>query len=123
MRGPLAGSPERGELANNGAGRTFSDVELAAFRTKLEVWLKSAIRAACVAGPVPGAAAKVVKTVEAISASGATEPRLYVRDDDRLALEWTFAEEGLAVPSAKDIVAGAVCWTNPAEAACASEGD
>ena len=110
-------------FTNNGAGRTFSDAKLAAFRTKLEGQLQSAIGAACVNGQVASAAAKAVETVEAISASGATEPRLYTQGDDKLALEWVFAEEGLAIPSAKDVVAGAACWIDPAGAACASEGD
>jgi len=110
-------------FANNGAGRTFSASNLAAFRAKLEAQLRSAIGGACAAGAVPTNAAKAVRMVEAISASGATEPHLYARAADQLALEWIFAEEGLAVPPDRDIVAGAACWTDPTGETCASEGD
>ena len=110
-------------FASNGAGRTFNAGELASFRKRLEAELRSAMNNACAIGEVPAATAKTVRTVEAFSASGATEPRLYARGGDRLAIEWVFAEQGLAIPPGADIVAGTACWIDPEGEACASEGD
>ena len=110
-------------FASNGAGRTFGAADLADFRQKLEAQLRSTIGQACMVGEIRSDAAKAVKSVEVISASGATEPRLYAKSREQLALEWIFAEENLAVPAAKEIVAGAACWTDPAGETCAREGD
>ena len=114
---------DRDSFANNGAGRTFSAARLAAFRTQLEVRIKSAIGGACKAGKVRPALAKSIRRVKVFSASGASEPHLYRHPGGGLALEWVFAEENLALPPAKDIVAGTACWTDPNGAACAAEGD
>jgi len=110
-------------FASNGAGRTFSGAELEAFRAKVQEQLKSAIGEACRSGAVKAATAKDVHQVRVSSASGASDPFLYAVAPGTLSFEWTFAEENLAVPPAKDIVAGAACWTDPNGPACASEGD
>jgi len=110
-------------FANNGAGRTFTSAELEAFRTKVEGQLKTAIGDACRTGAVQTASAKAVQRVSVSTASGASDPFLYAASSGTVAFEWIFAEENLAVPPAKDIVAGAACWTDPNGAACASGGD
>lgn len=114
---------DRDSFAHNGAGRSFSAARLAAFRSKLEGRLKSAIGAACKSGRVRPAMAKSVRRVRVFSASGASEPHLYRHPGGGLAFEWVFAEEDLALPPAQDIVAGTACWTDPNGAACAAEGD
>ena len=110
-------------FANNGAGRTFSAADLEAFRAKAEGQLKSAIGGACRTGAVKAATARAVRNVKVSSASGASDPFLYVVASGTLNFEWIFAEEDLAVPTAKDIVAGAACWTDPNGPACSSGGD
>ncbi len=110
-------------FAHNGAGRSFSAAELAAFRSKIEAELKSAIGAGCRQGKVKASEAKKIKRVEISSASGATEPTFYLRSPGILALEWVFAEENLEVPSAKDLLDGTSCWTNPRSSACLESGD
>jgi hypothetical protein len=110
-------------FASNGAGKTFSAAELESFRAKIEAQLRSAIGDACDRSAVKPAAAKAVRRVEVSSASGASDPFLYQATDGTLRLEWVFAEEDLAVPSAKEIVAGTACWTDPNGKACNSPGD
>jgi hypothetical protein len=110
-------------FANNGASWTFSPADLEAFRTKLQDQFKSAIADACRNGSVTVAKAKAIQRVEVSSASGASEPFLYPTGDGMLRFEWIFAEESLAIPPAKDIVEGAVCWTDPNGAACIGPGD
>lgn len=110
-------------FAGNGAGKAFSAAELEGFRAKIEARLRSAIGDACARGAVKPAAARAVRQVEVSSASGASDPFLYQAPDGTLRLEWVFAEEDLAVPSPTDIVAGAVCWTDPNGKACNSSGD
>ncbi|HLO20940.1 MAG TPA: hypothetical protein VK192_10670 [Sphingomicrobium sp.] len=110
-------------FAHNGAGRAFSDTELATFRRKIEAELKSAIGTGCRQGRVKVSEAKKIKRVEVSSASGASEPTIYLRSPGNLAFEWVFAEEHLEVPSAKDILDGAACWTNPRSSACLESGD
>jgi hypothetical protein len=110
-------------FAGNGAGKTFSTAELETFRTKIEAQLRSAIGDACAHGAIRPEAAGAVRKVLVSSASGASDPFLYQAPDGTLRLEWIFAEEGLAVPSATDLVAGAVCWTDPNGKACNSAGD
>ena len=114
---------DRDSFANNGAGRSFSAARLAAFRSKLEGRIKSAVGAACKAGKVKPALAKSVRRVKVFSASGASEPHFYRHPGGGLAFEWVFAEENLALPPAKDIVDGTACWTDRNGAACAAEGD
>ena len=41
----------------------------------------------------------------------------------RLPAERSFAEEGLGIPPAKEILGGASCWLKPDGDACAAEGD
>jgi len=110
-------------FANTGADRSFSAGELDAFRAKVEAQLKAAIGDACRTGAVKAASAKAVQRVSVSTASGASDPFLYAVSSGTLAFEWIFAEENLAVPPAKDIVAGAACWTDPNGRACSSEGD
>jgi hypothetical protein len=110
-------------FASNGAGKTFSAAELEVFRSKIEAQLRSAIGNACEHSAVKPTAAKAIRRVEVSSASGASDPFLYQATDGTLRLEWVFAEEGLAVPSAKDIVAGTACWTDPNGKACNYPGD
>ena len=69
------------------------------------------------------ATAKAIQRVTVSSASGASDPFLYRTAKGTLQFEWIFAEEDLAVPPAKDIVAGAACWIDPNGPACASGGD
>ena len=110
-------------FASNGSGKAFSATQLEAFRLRIEAELKSAIGGACERGIVAPAAAKAVRRAEVSSASGASDPFLYQARDGTLRLEWVFAEEDLAMPSATDIVAGAACWTDPSGKACNSPGD
>jgi len=111
------------KVANTGADRSFSAGELDAFRAKVEAQLKAAIGDACRTGAVKAASAKAVQRVSVSTASGASDPFLYAVSSGTLAFEWIFAEENLAVPPAKDILAGAACWTDPNGRACSSEGD
>ncbi len=110
-------------FANNGAHLTFTSAELEAFRAKVQDQLKSAIGNACRTGAVKAANAKAIRRVIVSSASGASDPFLYPAASGVLRFEWIFAEENLAVPPAKDIVAGAACWIDPSGPACASGGD
>jgi hypothetical protein len=110
-------------FTNNGAGRTFSAAELEAFRGKVQAQLKAAIGEACRTDVVKPGSANAVQRVIVSGASGASDPFLYAAAKGTLNFEWTFAEENLAVPPAKDIVAGAACWIDPNGPACASEGD
>lgn len=110
-------------FARNGAGKTFTTAELAAFRAKVEDHLRAAIDDACSKGAVKAESAKAVQLVKVSSASGASDPFLYANDAGKLSFEWIFAEENLAVPPAKDIVAGAACWIDPNGPGCASRGD
>jgi hypothetical protein len=113
----------RDSFAHNGAGRTFSDGQLAPFNAKLQIALRTAIAEACREGLVRASAAKAVRRLEILSASGATEPHIYAAGKATLHLEWVFAEENLAIPEKRDIRAGLACWTNPRRRACAGEGD
>lgn len=110
-------------FANNGAGKSFSAPDLEAFRAKVQDHLQAAINGACQSGAIKSAAAKAIRRVEVSSASGASDPFIYSTDGGTLSFEWIFAEEDLAVPPEKDIVAGAACWTNPDGPACNSPGD
>ena len=110
-------------FASNGSGKSFNPGQLEAFRAKVEAGLKSAIGDACQRGAIKRAMAKSIRRVEVSTASGASDPFLYSGNEGSLTLEWIFAEEDLAVPSAKDIVAGAACWTDPNGKACNSSGD
>jgi hypothetical protein len=110
-------------FAGNGSGKTFTAARLEAFRARIEAELKSAIGDACAHGTVKPAAAMAVRRAEVSSASGASDPFLYQAEDGTLRLEWVFAEEDLAMPSARNIVAGAACWTDPNGKACNSPGD
>jgi hypothetical protein len=110
-------------FANNGAGRTFTRAQLEAFRSKVQDGLKSAIGDACRTGRVKVESAKAVQRVTVSSASGASDPFLYPSGKGALQFEWIFAEEDLAVPSARDIIAGAACWIDPNGSTCASGAD
>lgn len=110
-------------FANNGAGRTFTAAELHAFHAKVQDQLKSAVGEACRTGEIKPGSAKAIKRVTVSSASGASDPFLYSSAEGVLQFEWIFAEESLAVPPAKDIVAGAACWIDPNGRACANGGD
>ena len=113
----------RESFVNNGAGREFSAAQLDEFRGRVQEALKSAIGDACRTGAVKAATAKAIQRVTVSSASGASDPFLYRSASGALQFEWIFAEENLAVPTAKDIVAGAACWIDPNGPACASGGD
>ena len=110
-------------FAGNGAGKAFSADELEAFRSTIEAQLRSAIDDACAQGAVRPADARAVRRVEVSSASGASDPFFYQAPDGTLRLEWVFAEEDLAIPPARELVAGATCWTDPDGKACDSPGD
>jgi hypothetical protein len=110
-------------FANNGAGVSFSPAELGAFRTGVEAALKRAIGEACTNAAIEPELAGSVSQVTVLSASGASEPHLYLAGDGSLVLEWVFAEEALALPSDPDIVAGTACWANPEGEACVATGD
>ena len=110
-------------FAHNGAGKTFSAPKLALFRDKVDAKLKAVVDAACRNGDIAPAQAKAIRRVRVASASGATEPHLYSAEKGELALEWVFAEEGLGIPPAKEILGGASCWLKPDGDACAAEGD
>jgi hypothetical protein len=110
-------------FANNGAGRTFTAAELEAFRAKAHDQLKSAIGDACRTGVVKAGNAKDIQRVTVSSASGASDPFLYPSAKGTLQFEWIFAEENLALPPARDIIAGAACWIDAKGPACASGGD
>lgn len=110
-------------FANNGAGKSFNTADLEAFRAKVQDRIRTAMNGACQSGGVKAATAKSISRVEVSSASGASDPFIYSSGKGTLSFEWVFAEEDLAVPPEKDIVAGAACWTNPDGAACNSPGD
>jgi len=110
-------------FANNGAGRTFTATELQAFRAKVQDQLKAAVGEACRTGTIKAETAKAIKRVTVSTASGASDPFLYRAAEGVLQFEWIFAEENLAVPPAREIVAGADCWIEPNGAACADGGD
>jgi len=112
-----------GSFANNGSGKTFSATQLEAFREKVDAGLRLAINEACGRGVINPATARKIREVEVSTASGASDPFLYSGSDGTLTFEWIFAEEDLAVPSEKDIVAGAACWADPNGKACNSPGE
>ena len=114
---------DRPSFAHNGAGRTFTAAQLAAFRARLQAQLRSAAGDACAGKRVPAARAAAVRRVRVLSASGATEPHFYAGARGTLNFEWVFAEEGLAVPARSNMVGGLICWVDPAEPSCAGEGD
>ncbi|MFL6736378.1 MAG: hypothetical protein ACJ8F4_04890 [Sphingomonas sp.] len=113
----------RESFAHNGAGRNFTAAELTLFRARLDAQLKSAIAAGCRQGRVKEGDAKKIKRVQISSASGANEPTLYLHARGSLAFEWAFAEEKLAIPPAKEILAGSACWTSPRSTDCLESGD
>lgn len=106
-------------FANNGAGRTFSRAELAAFRAKIEAALKGAVAEGCKSGQVKAALAKAIQKVTVTSASGAPQAVLFPFEARTLDFEFPFAEDNLSVPSRKDILDGIACWTSPKSRACA----
>ena len=109
---------DRESFATNGAGRTFTTAQLAAFRTKVDAVLKGTIGEVCKRGKVPARLAKDVQTVTVTSASGATEPILFPVGRHGLDLQWVFAESDLDVPRRKDIVHGLACWISPKGRQC-----
>ncbi len=114
---------DRDSFAHNGAGRTFTAAELAAFRTRVQAQLRTATADACAGGRVPPSRAANIRRVRVFSASGASEPHFYSTRKGTLNFEWVFAEEGLAVPARANMVGGLICWADPAEPLCANEGD
>lgn len=114
---------DRESFANNGAGRTFTPVDLASFRRKMEAALRTAAADACTGGKVSPLHAAGIRRVRISSASGASEPHFYSRAKGTLNFEWAFAEERLAIPARATMVGGLACWANPKENLCADEGD
>jgi hypothetical protein len=114
---------DRDSFAHNGAGRTFTAAQLAAFRTRVQAQLRTAAADACAGKRVPIPRAASIRRVRVFSASGASEPHFYSSGKSALNFEWVFAEEGLAVPPRSTMVGGLICWANPAEPLCANEGD
>ena len=106
-------------FANNGASRTFSSAELAAFRAKIETALKGAIAEGCKTGKVKAALARRIQKVTVTSASGAPQAVLFPFEARTLDFEFPFAEDNLSVPNRKDILDGIACWTSPKSRACA----
>ena len=113
---------DRDSFAHNGAGRTFTAAQLAAFRTRVQAQLRTAASDACAGGRVPSARAAAIRRVRVFSASGASEPHFYSTRKGLLNFEWVFAEEGLAVPARSTMVGGLICWADPKEPLCANGG-
>jgi hypothetical protein len=109
---------DREAFAHNGAGRTFPDARLAAFREELGKGVRRAVSSACREGALDPAKAKAVKRLVARTASGADDPVFFAEDSQSLELEWTFAENDLTIPSEMELRGGLVCWTEPASADC-----
>ena len=111
---------DRSSFGNNGAARSFADRRLEAFRSALETTVRGAVSSACTDGSLdPGKAAQV-KRLTVQSASGAADPTFFGgRDAAAVALQWTFAENDLTIPSEMELRDGLVCWTDPAGALCA----
>ena len=116
-------SLNRESFANNGAGRQFSEADLSILSARMTIALMVAARDACDGGKLKRSRAKAVQRVDVVSASGATEPHIFSAGRGTLRFEWTFAEEGLAVPSRATMVGALACWADPSEPACAAEGD
>jgi len=114
---------DRDSFANNGAGRTFTAAQLAAFRTRVQAQLRTAAADACAGKRVPSSRAAGIRRVRVFSASGASEPHFSSTRNGTLNFEWVFAEEGLAVPARSNMVGGLICWADRAEPLCANEGD
>ncbi len=110
-------------FANNGAGKRFAPVDLAAFRARIRAALKSAAADACDGRKLAPIRAAAVRRVRVFSASGASEPHFYSAKKGVLNFEWVFAEESLAVPARATMVGGLLCWSNPADKMCSDEGD
>ncbi len=114
---------DRDSFVNNGAGKTFTPVALAAFRARIEAALRSAAADACNGKTVAPSQAEAVHRVRVFSASGASEPHFYSAEKGTLILEWVFAEERLAVPARASLVGALICWASPANKMCADQGD
>ena len=110
-------------FANNGAGKTFTPRDLAAFRARIQTTLRSAAADACNGKKLPPIRAAAVRRVRVFSASGASEPHFYSAKKGVLNFEWVFAEEELAVPARATMVGGLLCWSDPAHKMCSDEGD
>ena len=124
---PLAGCGDGWAVAldgasfgNNGAGRSFADRRLEAFRVALETTVRGAVSAACADGALDPAKAEQVKRLTVQSASGAADPTFFANGDAAaVSLQWTFAENDLTIPSEMELRDGLVCWTDPASDQCA----
>ena len=114
---------DRPSFAHNGAGRTFTPAQLAAFRARLQAQVRTAAADACAGKRVARSRAAAVRRVRVLSASAATEPHFYAGGTGTLNLEWAFAEERLAVPARANLVGGLICWADPAEPLCRDAGD
>lgn len=110
-------------FAHNGAGRTFTEAQLSAFRGRVQSVLRTAAADACRSKALAPARAAAVRRVRVLSASGASEPHFYAAGKGALNFEWVFAEEGLAVPPRATMVGGLICWSKPSEKLCAEVGD
>jgi hypothetical protein len=114
---------DRDSFANNGAGKTFTPVDLAAFRVRIQAALRSAGANLCNGKRVTSLQAAAVRRVRVLSASGASEPHVYSAAKGTLNLEWVFAEEGLALPARTSLGGALICWANPADKMCSDQGD
>ena len=108
-------------FAKNGADKHFAASRLAMFRDQLELAVRGAADAACVAGEIAPAKASAVNRLIVHSASGADDPTFFAGDDRAtLRLEWVFAEQDLTIPSEMELRGGMVCWTDPQSDRCAN---
>lgn len=112
---------DRASFGNNGAGRSFADRRLEAFRAALETTVRGAVSSACADGAIDAAKVAVVRRLTVQSASGAADPTFFGDGDaSALSLQWTFAENDLTIPSEMELRDGLVCWTDPASDECAA---
>ena len=111
---------DRSSFGNNGAGRSFADRRLEAFRAALETTVRGAVSSACADNTLNPAKAAAVKQLTVQSASGAADPTFFGNGDAAsVSLQWTFAENDLTIPSEMELREGLVCWTDPASDLCA----
>lgn len=111
---------DRSSFGNNGAGRSFADRRLEMFRVALETTVRGAVSSACADGSLDPAKATAVRRLTVQSASGAADPTFFGDGDAAsVALQWTFAENDLTIPSEMELRDGLVCWTDPASDQCA----
>ena len=110
---------DRSSFGNNGAGRSFADRRLEAFRGALETTVRKAVGSACADKAIDPAKAAAVRRLTVQSASGAADPTFSGGADAAISLQWTFAENDLTIPSEMELRDGLVCWTDPESDLCA----